>query len=550
MIRTKTLIAATLVVLLSALTLPAQHSRARVYTRPVPPPAEMLRRLNLTQAWSRYVPTEGTRDGIATVQIDGRDLLLQTHRGLVLRLDAETGEIRWRTLVGIPYRVTQPLAMNSRLVLVVNNATLYGLDRDNGALLWRFRLPGGIAAPPVADELLVYVSTATTRLYTYALPRAALPESVPGGPTGTPPGKSPPEGPALSRSPSTPSPYARTLLEAAGASAERVPVPTPLWDELTDHALQFAPLLSTDTVLVTSPDGTSVAFTKARAAREGAGSVEVYQFKSGKVAASPGRFGDTAYIPSQDSNLYALNIGNGRLRWRYTAGSPLARRPSPLERDVYVTAERDGLTRVDRETGEALWRVPHGRLVRESNPEADRFLAANNKFVYAADRTGRLMVLERRRGITLSTYDTRALNVVVPNEVTDRLYLAANNGLIVCLHDRDYLRPLRHRRLEEEASSPVKKTLATPVSLPPAKAAPLREVLNSLRTKYGLKFTIAERAFKEAGLEDAAKRPVTIPRLEKRPLGEVLQRILDQIKATYQVVDDTILIVPGPPRKE
>ena len=75
-------------------------------------------------------------------------------------------------------------------------------------------------------------------------------------------------------------------------------------------------------------------------------------------------------------------------------------------------------------------------------------------------------------------------------------------------------------------------------------------MLNSLGTKFKLKFFIAERAFKEAGLEDAGTRPVTIPRLEKRPLSEVLQRILDQVKATYQVVDDTVLIVPRAPRKE
>ena len=37
----------------------------------------------------------------------------------------------------------------------------------------------------------------------------------------------------------------------------------------------------------------------------------------------------------------------------------------------------------------------------------------------------------------------------VPNEITDRLYLAAHNGLIVCLHDRDYATPLRHRKIAE-----------------------------------------------------------------------------------------------------
>ena len=102
----------------------------------------------------------------------------------------------------------------------------------------------------------------------------------------------------------------------------------------------------------------------------------------------------------------------------------------------------------------------------ESNPDADRFLAANPKFVYAADRSGRLLVLDRARGHKLSGYDTHFFHVPVINEVTDRIYLAANSGLIVCLHDKDYATPYRQRRAEEESSNPTNTILGRPITEP------------------------------------------------------------------------------------
>ncbi len=94
---------------------------------------------------------------------------------------------------------------------------------------------------------------------------------------------------------------------------------------------------------------------------------------------------------------------------------------------MYQAIDRSGLYRLRRTDGEEAW----------LNRDAARFLASNMKFVYAADPQNRLLVIDRERGTTLSTYDgTRDFVFPVHNEWTDRLYLAANNGLIVCLHDR------------------------------------------------------------------------------------------------------------------
>src|SRR6185312_10569964 len=60
-----------------------QLPRAKLFSQPVPPPRELLDRLNLHMNYRLYVPMDGRRDGIATVQMHRGDLFVQTRSGLV-----------------------------------------------------------------------------------------------------------------------------------------------------------------------------------------------------------------------------------------------------------------------------------------------------------------------------------------------------------------------------------------------------------------------------------------------------------------------------------
>lgn len=144
------------------------------------------------------------------------------------------------------------------------------------------------------------------------------------------------------------------------------------------------------------------------------------------------------YTVRRDGGLTAELFNGGFLLWRFGLSGRVARRPYVTNDDVYVAVEGAGLFRIDRQTGEARW----------SNVEATRFVAANPKFVYAMDRLGQLLVLDYARGTRLSTFDTRAFVVPIGNEVSDRILLASHDGLLICLHDRDYATPLRMKTSE------------------------------------------------------------------------------------------------------
>jgi outer membrane protein assembly factor BamB len=562
----KTFAAAGGAALLAVALVAAQSPRARIFTQPEPPPREVLDRLNLVQDWRTYVPMEGRRDGFASIQPEGDQLLVQTRSGMVAAVDALTGRVLWRTRAGRPYQPTLPLAYNRRAVYYLNGTYLYALDRATGAVVWQFSVPGGgVSAPPVADEFQIYLSSGDGRLSAYVLPLPLIRQRVIDGDRaapGLPPAPGAPAGPAAAgQAQADREEAARARTAEAGSrgavgagtlgaltrTAPEVSGPQPFlrWEAVTGLRLELAPLSWLERVSVVDTNGVVLGYEKYPEDVEGA--VEVFRVRlaADTVAVPPGQYERTAYVGSRDANLYAVDLRSGQEVWRYTAGSPVTRRPAVTFQDVYVTSEQGGLARVDRARGEPVWRVPAGPgVTTDGNREADRFLAANPKFVYAADASNRLLVLDRQRGTVLSSYGcTHDFVFPVANEVTDRLILAANNGLLLSLHDRDYATPYRHRRTDQLLADPKTATVVEKLLIPVTdksggEAVTLETLLRAFRRDYGLEVVFAENA---AGLE---KRLVALPRVTAVPLGEVLRRVLAQVNATYGIVEGRVVVTP------
>ena len=80
-------------------------------------------------------------------------------------------------------------------------------------------------------------------------------------------------------------------------------------------------------------------------------------------------------------------------------------------------------------------------------------IGANEEFVYIRDRQGQFLVYDAKRptnpapkrSAPLAGLDLAEFNVHIVNTASDRVYLAADNGLIVCLRDMNakYARPVR-----------------------------------------------------------------------------------------------------------
>ena len=129
----------------------------------------------------------------------------------------------------------------------------------------------------------------------------------------------------------------------------------------------------------------------------------------------------------------------GNLVWRHVAGAQILRKPEVNDRDIFIAPERLGLRKLYRFSGREVL----------TNREVEKFLAANQSFVYALDRLGNFFVLDAKRGTTLAKHDLTEWAISVPNEYTDRIYLAANDGQILCLRHRDMTKPVIMKTVEE-----------------------------------------------------------------------------------------------------
>jgi hypothetical protein len=182
-----------------------------------------------------------------------------------------------------------------------------------------------------------------------------------------------------------------------------------------------------------------------------------------------------------DGTLMAIDLGAGgrengqpgpaRVEWRSTLGGLLNRKPVATADAVYASGDHAGVVKVDALTGDVIWRT---------ESIADRLLAVNEEFAYVQDRLGNLLVYdarkptdpETRRSAPLARLDVVGFNVPVTNSQTDRLFLTADNGTLVCLRDASakYVRPVR------VGVQPI-MTVAAPADAPPAAAPPPAEEL-------------------------------------------------------------------------
>jgi hypothetical protein len=321
--------------------------------------------------------------------------------------------------------------------------------------------------------------------------------------------------------------------------------PRAVWSVETRLELAYPPTQTADSLFVIDPSGKAKGYDKIdRLNRAG---LEYFRLNlEGAVRYPPRSYGNMVFFGCDDANVYAVDTTRGKLVWRYIAGTPISRSPVVLEEEVYVTSEREGMARLDRATGEPTWKVPVGRQVFVNNSQADLFLAASKRFVYATDSTNeRLLVLDRRRGVTLGSMFIRDFRYPIVNNVTDRLYLAANDGTIVCLHDREQSEPLRHRKKLEDAAASIHKLLDMEIEERMRPVVPVEEMLSYLKDKYGIRYLYARAELEAVGLGDLAKRDASFRAVERGTLRQAYKQFLGQVKAGFRIEDNTLLIVPA-----
>lgn len=454
----KRLLCGAVVIGFSAALMLAQEG-VRVITRPTLPAREVFDRLGLDLAWRSKIKFQNGRDGIYSIQLipskDGPELVVQTLAGVIYLIDAETGEQKWR--VPLEGKVLTVVGANSRAVFVARSDRLFALDRKSGVhrlyfkeegypeAIMGFKLPGPPSAPLTADEGGLFVAMGQ-RLTAYVHPNfeEALELTKKERDKRT-------EAAGVDEKP--PIEVKKLIEELEKVKAEKEKQkdedqkgssvrPFELWSYYTTApAIQQAPLATFEKVCVVTSAGDFLALERFELKLS-------FDFKTqGEVSAPMGRYGLTAYVGSDDYSLYALDMHSDKIVWRFFAQAPIYSQPQVTDADIFVTADKVGMYRLVRETGAKIW----------LNPRAERFLASNPKFVYALDRQGYALILDALRGTTLAVWDARDWTAHTANEWTDRFYLAAQDGQIIAVRNRDLLTPVKTRTFFTLRKEVVKK---------------------------------------------------------------------------------------------
>jgi len=132
-----------------------------------PKPAELPVLSNaqaVTRLWSASI---GAAEAfVFTPTLVGDSIYAASRNGTVTRLDARSGQAKWRVSVG--KRISSGAGSDGALVVVATDeGEVFALDAENGAVRWRARVSSEVLAAPKLADQLVLVRSADSRIFAF-----------------------------------------------------------------------------------------------------------------------------------------------------------------------------------------------------------------------------------------------------------------------------------------------------------------------------------------------------------------------------------------------
>jgi outer membrane protein assembly factor BamB len=346
------------------------------------PSEQLLNRHGLTRSWWSHATINSQRDKLAYMVVDETHLFLQATSGTITAFDTETGKYLWTKQIGAPDRAVFQAVSNDTLLFVINGMRLFAVKKDSGDIKWQLQLPGMPASSPAADEQQVYVGFQDGSLYAFDLK------------------------------------YTQELYSAG--KLPQFSESTVVWRYRTSKAIT-TPAIPGDTVVAfASRNGSLYSVTKDLRNL-------VFQFETDAALTAPiVRYRNNLLLASEDSNFYSLAIQKGTLGWQFTAGTVIRRAPILVGDDVYLFPEHGNMYKLSAKTGVPEWSVPR----------IHDFLSATPTRVYVTDNQNNLVILSVGDGELLGNFTLGMFTHHLANERSDRIYVATEKGLVMCMHER------------------------------------------------------------------------------------------------------------------
>lgn len=390
---------------------------------PLLPTNASLSRLKLTRMWWGNATMNAGRDKLLFLALDDNLLYAHTSSGILNCFDSETGRKLWATSLGGEDEPAFPPAANDKLVLIPSASTLFALNKFTGDMVWEFGLPRSPATAPIMDDTQVYIGTTDGSVMAFDLSKLSTF-------------------------------YNKRL----NIEASRLAV---LWKYTITGSIESQPVSTGDLISFSGTNKTTYTVSRGRDLR--------YTFDTpAPVSAGLTSNKGLLYVCSQDARVFALDVGNGALRWQTVVGTPVTRTPRVIVDDLFLTPEGLGMFRLRARDGIEQWSQPARGV--------DEFIGASPDAVYGSDRALNLVRLNRATGEIQGRLPLDRFTIRISNDLTDRLYLATSTGTIIALREQDRELPLFFKFPERLPVMPEFAPEEEPEATPPAEGeAPAKE---------------------------------------------------------------------------
>jgi outer membrane protein assembly factor BamB len=160
------------------------------------------------------------------------------------------------------------------------------------------------------------------------------------------------------------------------------------------------------------------------------GPKQLWQFYAAEAIVGPiARDANSLFVASKDTNVYRLDIGTGKLIWKYQTAAVLDKGPVVSGLVVYQYVREKGLAAIDKENGKALWQLAGGAsLLTEADGKA---------YVITDKRT--LVVMDNKKGTQLYSVNFAGVSRYITNTQDSKMYVADEDGRVACI------RPIKDR---------------------------------------------------------------------------------------------------------
>ncbi|PQO36962.1 hypothetical protein C5Y96_07320 [Blastopirellula marina] len=164
---------------------------------------------------------------------------------------------------------------------------------------------------------------------------------------------------------------------------------------------------------------------------------------SGQILAPPSAEGPLRlFFTTETGYVYCIYAPDGSVQWRFSCGQPIDTSAIAIGDSVFVALQRGGLYKLGIEDGGVKWFVPR----------VEKFLAANDQYVYALDHANNMIMLDINSGAQIGTLDLSGYDFFYTNGETDRIIIGSKTGRLVVLRSAAHPYPMVHVNVKAPVS--------------------------------------------------------------------------------------------------